>query len=48
MIKKIAIITTLILGITSFVSAQNDNINTYAVVDYNAAKTYIVAGFEVT
>ena len=48
MIKKIAIITTLILGITSFVSAQTDSANTYAVVDYNAAKTYIVAGFEVT
>ncbi len=48
MTKTLAIIATLYLTlICSTLFAQSDSTNKYAVIDYNAAKTYIVAGFEI-
>jgi outer membrane protein insertion porin family len=48
MIKKIALIALIILGFTMVGFSQADSVNNYATIDYGAAKTYIVAGFEVT
>lgn len=48
MIRKIAIIALLVLGIIRNGFAQSDSINSYATIDYGSSKSYIVAGFEVT
>lgn len=48
MTKKIALIAYIFLSLTNTLFAQSDSTNRYAVIDYNASKTYIVAGFEIT
>lgn len=48
MIKKIAFIVIIMVSLTQFGFSQNDTVSNYATIDYGAAKSYIVAGFEVT
>ncbi|MBJ7427734.1 MAG: outer membrane protein assembly factor BamA [Bacteroidia bacterium] len=48
MIKKIAFIVIIMVSLVKFGFSQNDTVSNYATIDYGAAKTYIVAGFEVT
>lgn len=48
MIKKSAFLAFIFLYFASKIFAQTESNSNYSVIDYNSAKTYIVAGYEIT
>ena len=48
MIKKLTILVFSLITFSNIVLGQFDSIPNYSIIDYGSAKTYIVAGYEIT